>query len=134
MRKQEVGWKGRGHFFAAAAQAIRDILVEQSRRRAALKRGGDRNRVDVEVAELAIQPPKEDVLALDEVLQRLEADDPRKGQIVNLRYFAGLTMEDTAVALGVSVGTVEREWWYIRAWLRTQLEGGAAGYGGAGAT
>jgi RNA polymerase sigma factor (TIGR02999 family) len=119
--KQEQGWKGRGHFFAAAAQALRDILVEQARRKAALKRGGDRQRLDVHEAELAIQPPEEDVLALEEALQRLEADDPRKGQIVNLRYFAGLTLEDTAEALEVSVTTVEREWRYVKTWLYTQL-------------
>ena len=100
---------------------MRDILVEQARRKAALKRGGDRKRLDVEDVELAIQPPGEDILALDEALQRLEADDPRKGQIVNLRFFAGLTGEEAATALGVSVTTVEREWRYIKTWLYTQL-------------
>jgi RNA polymerase sigma factor (TIGR02999 family) len=119
--RQDEGWKGRGHFFAAAAQAIRDILVEQARRRAALKRGGDRHRIDVEAADLAIQAPEDDVLALDEALKRLEADDPRKGRLVNLRYFAGLTVEDTAEALEVSVSTVEREWRYVRSWLYGQL-------------
>ncbi len=115
------GWEGRGHFFAAAARAMRDILVEQARRRGALKRGGGRRRFDLDEADLAIQPPCESVVALDEALKRLEEDDPRKGQIVNLRYFAGLTAPETAAALGVSVGTVEREWRYIRAWLYTQL-------------
>ena len=119
--QKEDGWDGRGHFFAAAAQAMRDILVEQARRRATLKRGGDRKRLDLDEAELEIEAPAEDVLALDEALQRLESDDPRKGQIVNLRYFVGMTAEETATALGVSVTTVEREWRYIRAWLRTQL-------------
>lgn len=71
--------------------------------------------------DLAIQPPAEDVLALDEALRRLVADDPRKGRIVNLRYFAGLTAQETAEALDVSIGTVEREWRYIKAWLHTQL-------------
>ena len=121
IRTEDPGWDGRGHFFAAAAQAMRDILVEQARRKAALKRGGDRKRLDVEDVELAIQPPGEDILALDEALQRLEADDPRKGQIVNLRFFAGLTGEEAATALGVSVTTVEREWRYIKTWLYTQL-------------
>ncbi len=115
------GWEGRGHFFAAAARAMRDILVEQARRKAALKRGGGRRRFDLDEDDLAIQPPCEGVVALDEALKRLEEDDPRKGQIVNLRYFAGLTAPETAAALGVSVGTVEREWRYIRAWLFTQL-------------
>ncbi len=80
--------------------------------------------------DLSIQPPREDILALDEALKRLEADDHRKGQIVNLRYFAGLTAEETAAALEVSVGTVEREWRYIKAWLHTQL---AEADGSAGA-
>jgi RNA polymerase sigma factor (TIGR02999 family) len=126
------GWDGRGHFFAAAAQAMRNILVDQARRKAALKRGGGRGRRDLEDGDLAIQPPRDDILALDEALTRLEADDPRKGRIVNLRYFAGLTAEETAAAMDVSVGTVEREWRYIKAWLRTQLAeatGGARGKG-----
>jgi RNA polymerase sigma factor (TIGR02999 family) len=114
-------WDGRGHFFGAAAQAMRDILVDQARRKAALKRGGDRKRLNIEGANLAIEPPGENLVALDDALRRLEADDPRKGQVVNLRYFAGLTAEETAASLGVSVGTVEREWRYIRTWLRTQL-------------
>ncbi len=119
--RADPGWEGRGHFFGAAARAMRDILVEQARRKAALKRGGDRKRFDLEDADLAIEPPRDNVVALDEAIKRLEADDPRKGQIVNLRYFAGLTAQETAAALGVSVGTVEREWRYIRAWLYTQL-------------
>lgn len=119
--KADPGWEGRGHFFAAAARAMRDILVEQARRKAALKRGGDRKRADLVDADLAIKPPSEDILALDEAIKRLEADDPRKGQIVNLRYFAGFTAPETAAALGVSVGTIEREWRYIRSWLYTQL-------------
>ncbi|MHC4711132.1 MAG: sigma-70 family RNA polymerase sigma factor [Planctomycetota bacterium] len=122
------GWDGRGHFFGAAAQAMRNILVDQARSKAALKRGGGRQRLDLQDGDLAIQPPREDILALDEALHRLEADDPRKGRIVNLRYFAGLTAEETAAALDVSVGTVEREWRYIKAWLHTQLaEGDGSG-------
>ncbi|MHC4769154.1 MAG: sigma-70 family RNA polymerase sigma factor [Planctomycetota bacterium] len=124
------GWDGRGHFFGAAAQAMRNILVDQARSKAALKRGGGRQRLDLQDGDLAIQPPREDILALDEALRRLEADDPRKGRIVNLRYFAGLTAEETAAALDVSVGTVEREWRYIKAWLHTQLAEGD-GSGGA---
>jgi len=118
------GWDGRGHFFGAAAQAMRNILVDQARRKGALKRGGGRQRLDLQDGDLAIQPPREDILALDEALRQLETDDPRKGQIVNLRYFAGLTAEETAAALDVSVGTVEREWRYIKAWLQTQLAEG----------
>lgn len=115
------GWDHRGHFFAAAAGAMRDILVEQARRRASLKRGGDRQRVDVDPAELAIEPPTDDVLAVNEALERLEAVDPRKRQVINLRYFAGLPNQEAANVLGVSVGTVEREWRYIRAWLKREL-------------
>ncbi|MHC4081057.1 MAG: sigma-70 family RNA polymerase sigma factor [Planctomycetota bacterium] len=121
------GWDGRGHFFAAAAQAMRNVLVDQARRKAALKHGGGRRRLELADSDLAIQPPREDILALDEALKRLETDDPRKGQVVNLRYFAGLTAEETAAALDVSVGTVEREWRYIKAWLHTQLAGAEAG-------
>lgn len=115
------GWNSRGHFFAAAAQAMRQILVDQARRKASLKRGGNRKRVDMEDAELLIEPPSDNILALDEALQQLEQDDPRKGKIVMLRYFAGLTMEETAAALNVSVLTIEREWRFIRAFLYTQL-------------
>ena len=121
---EDPGWDGRGHFFAAAAQAMRDILVEHARRKMAKKRGGDRRRVAAEEAEPTLEPPSEDVLAIDEAIKRLEQDDPRKGQIVNLRYFARLTTAETAVALGVSVGTIEREWRYIRAWLQRELTKG----------
>ena len=115
------GWDGRGHFFASAARAMRDILVDQARRKAAVKHGGDRKRQDLNEFDLVLKPPREDLLALDEALTRLEDEDPRKGQIVNLRYFARFTTEETAEVLGVSVGTIEREWRYIKAWLRTQL-------------
>jgi RNA polymerase sigma factor (TIGR02999 family) len=115
------GWDGRRHFFAAAARAMRDILVEQARRKAAAKHGGDRQRVPLDFAEPSIVPPSDDVLAIDEAMRRLEADDARKGQIVNLRYFARLTTAETAKALGLSIGTIEREWRYIRAWLQREL-------------
>lgn len=118
------GWQGRGHFFGAAARAMRDILVEQARRKARIKHGGDRDRVGIEHAEAEgpeIAAPIENMVALDEALRRLEADDARKGQIVNLRFFAGLTAEQTAEALGISLGTVEREWRYVKAWLFAEL-------------
>lgn len=118
---EDPGWDGRGHFFAAAATAMRDILVEQARRKMAIKRGGGQQRIDIEYAEPAFVPPSEDVLAVDEAVKRLEKDDPRKGQIVNLRYFARLTAQETALALGISVATVGREWRYIRAWLEREL-------------
>ena len=118
---QDPGWNGRGHFFGAAAQAMRHILIEQARRRAALKRGGDRKAVDLENAEPEIQPPSDDVLALDEALQELERTDPRKARLVLLHHFAGLTMAETAAILGVSVPTVEREWRFTRSLLYTRL-------------
>lgn len=118
---EDPGWTSRGHFFAAAAQAMRQILVDQARRKASRKHGGDRQRVDLGRAEPFIEPPAEDLLALDEALKRLEEADPRKGKIVMLRYFAGLTNEETAAALDISVPTVERDWRFIRTFLYTLL-------------
>lgn len=115
-------WNGRAHFFGAAAIAMRRILVEQARRRGRHKRGGDRERVELADACAAIDPPGEDILALDEALRELEARDARKGRIVNLRYFAGLTAVETAEVLGVSIGTIEREWRFIKVWLRDRLD------------
>ena len=115
------GWNGRGHFFGAAALAMRRILVEQARRKARLRHGGGQRRLDVADAPLAIEPPGDDVLAVDHAVTRLEKEDPRKGRIVNLRYFAGLTTRETARVLGLSVGTIEREWRFIKAWLQVEL-------------
>ncbi|MGD2109155.1 MAG: ECF-type sigma factor [Phycisphaerae bacterium] len=116
------GWNGRRHFFGAAAQAMRRILVEQARRRGRIKHGGDRERVDLHSGFAALEEPDADVLGVDEVVRKLEARDPRKGQIVNLRYFAGFTAEETAEAIGLSLGAIEREWRFIKAWLREELE------------
>lgn len=121
MGNHDPGWEGRGHFFGAAARAMRDILVDQARRKASLKRGGDRRRQEIENVTPVVEPPSEDVLALDEALKRLESEDPRKGEIVDLRYFAGLSLEETAAVLNLSVGTIKREWRYIKHWLFTQL-------------
>jgi len=115
------GWNGRGHFFGAAALAMRRILVEQARRKARIKHGGGKQAIELSDAILAIDPPGADVLAIDEAISRLEKEDPRKGKIVNLRYFAGLTVKEAAVALGLSVGTLEREWRFIKAWLQVEL-------------
>jgi RNA polymerase sigma factor (TIGR02999 family) len=115
------GWNGRTHFLGAAALAMRRILVERARRRGRLRHGGGRARVDLEGDALADPVPDERLLAVDEAVARLESQDPRKGRIVNLRYFAGLGNEETAAVLGVSVGTVEREWRFIRAWLKAEL-------------
>lgn len=116
------GWDGRAHFFGAAAQAMREILVDQARRRGALKRGGDQNRQALSDDLPVLQSPVEDILALDEVLKKLEALDPRKGQIVMLRFFAGLTMQEIADAIETSKSSIERDWRYIRAWLYKELE------------
>jgi RNA polymerase sigma factor (TIGR02999 family) len=118
---RDPGWDGKGHFFGAAARAMREILVENARRKGAAVHGGDRRRVDIEGAEPAIEPPPRDVLAVDEAVARLEAVDPIKGQIVNCRFFARLTTDETAAALGLTPITVRREWRYIRAWLQRQL-------------
>lgn len=119
--ESDPGWDNRGHFFAAAAQAMRQILVDQYRRKAAVKHGGGRKRVDAEENDVAAPQADMDILALDEALVRLEEQDARKAKIVNLRYFAGLTAEETAAALGVSIGTIEREWRYIKRWLLTEM-------------
>ncbi len=119
--KADPGWDHRGHFFAAASQAMRQILVDQARRKAAMKHGGDRKRLDIDELQLAIETPHEDVLALHDALERLEQEDPRKAQIAVFRYFAGLTGKETAAALGVSVRTVEREWRYVVARLHQEL-------------
>ncbi|MHC5113933.1 MAG: ECF-type sigma factor [Planctomycetota bacterium] len=119
---EDPGWNGRRHFFGAAALAMRRILVEQARRKARLKHGGGRHRVELDDGVGAIESPTDDVVAVDDAVRRLEAQDARKGAIVNLRYFGGLTAEETARALGVSLGTVEREWRFIKAWLQVELE------------
>jgi RNA polymerase sigma factor (TIGR02999 family) len=128
VRNQDPGWKGRRHFFGAAAQAMREILIEQARRKGRLKHGGGRGR-RVELSEgLAwIEPPAADILALDEALKRLQAEDPRLAEIVLLRYFSGLSVEETAAVVGVSVSTLTRDWRFARAWLAGFLGRAAAG-------
>jgi RNA polymerase sigma factor (TIGR02999 family) len=123
------GWEGRGHFFGAAARAMRDILVEQARRKAAVKHGGGRRRLDLDGVELAPDTGgAEGLLELDEALRRMEAQDPRRAEIVMLRCFAGLSEQETAAALGVTDRTVRREWRYIKAWMLRELESlGASG-------
>lgn len=118
---EDPGWDDRKQFFAAAAQAMRDILVEQARRKATVKRGGNRRRVDSDQVEPLVEPLSQEILAIDEAIRRLEQEDPRKGQIVNMRYFARMTTAETAAALGISVATVGREWRFIRSWLEREL-------------
>lgn len=117
------GWESRGHFFFAAARSMRDILVEQARQKAALKRGKGHHRVDADKLMIAIETPAEDMLALDEALQRLEKAEPRKHKLVMLRFFAGLTAQEAAQALDVSLRTVERDWRFVRATLHKELAG-----------
>jgi len=116
-----VTWEGRQHFFFAAARAMRDILVEQARRKAGPKQGGGHRRRELDEACAVIEPPSDDVLAVHEALDELEARDPLKAQIVLLRYFTGLTMDETATVLGLAERTLDRHWRYIRAWLMKRL-------------
>ncbi len=114
-------WNSRGHFFAAAAEAIRRILVEQAHRKNRVRHGGELRRIDFD-SELQISDEAdENLLALDEALQRLAIKDQQAAEVVKMRYFAGLTIEETASALGTSVRTVNRHWAYARAWLFRQL-------------
>jgi len=116
-------WDSRGHFFAAAAEAMRRILIERARRRGRLKHGGEFQRVDLPDEILIGNSTCEDVLALDEALTKLESLQPEKAQLVKLRFFAGLTIEQTAEALGMSVSTADRQWVYARAWLFREISG-----------
>jgi RNA polymerase sigma factor (TIGR02999 family) len=117
-------WDGRGHFFAAAAEAMRRILVEQARRKKSEKRGGASQRVDLELDSLAASQRDEKLIALDEALTQLEREEPQQAALVKLRYFAGLTIKEAAAALGVSTATADRYWNYARAWLQRQMAGG----------
>ena len=117
----DVTWEGRQHFFFAAARAMRDILVEQARRKAGPKRGGGQRRRELDEACAVLEPPSDQVLAVHEALQELEARDPLKAQIVLLRYFTGLTMDEIATVLGLAERTLDRHWRYIRAWLMKRL-------------
>ena len=115
-------WNGRGHFFAAAAEAMRRILIDQARRKQADKHGGGWHRLDVLDAELAVDSTGDDLLAVHEALTRLAARDPAAARLVELRFFAGLTLEQAAAALGIPARTAYRHWAYARAWLRRELD------------
>jgi RNA polymerase sigma factor (TIGR02999 family) len=116
-------WDNRGHFFAAAAEAMRRILVENARRKNRAKHGGGRQRVSLDAAVSVQQAPDEDLVALDEALTRLTAYDPVKAEVVKLRFFAGLTMPEIATTLNLSLATVERYWTFARTWLYAELAG-----------
>jgi RNA polymerase sigma factor (TIGR02999 family) len=123
---QDPGWNGRNHFLAAAAEAMRRILVERSRRKRAEKRGGELRRVDLYAVDLLCVPsgtPVDDLLALDEALTRFAAHDPVKAELVKLRYFVGLSVEEAAGVLGISRATAARHWDYARSWLYSELRG-----------
>jgi RNA polymerase sigma factor (TIGR02999 family) len=114
-------WQNRGHFFAAAAESMRRILIESARRRGRRKRGGDRRRVALPLAAPAPELAPEDLLDLDEALTALAAEDPVKAELVKLRSFGGLSVEETAACLGISRATADRYWTYARAWLYERL-------------
>jgi RNA polymerase sigma factor (TIGR02999 family) len=125
VRNQDPGWEGRRHFFGAAARAMREILIEQARRKATHKHGGQAHRVELADGLAWIDPPADDLLALDEAIGHLQAEDPHLAELVHLRYYAGLSIEETAAVLGASESTIKRDWRYARAWLARRLGGGA---------
>lgn len=116
-------WDGPGHFFGAAAEAMRRILVDRARRKRRVKHGGGRERVGMDIEPAAVEGLSIDILALDEALDRLTADSPAEAQVVKLRYFAGLTLPEAARALGISLATAERHWTYARTWLYAEMKG-----------
>jgi RNA polymerase sigma factor (TIGR02999 family) len=118
-------WNSRGHFFAAAAEAMRRILVDQARHKASRKAGGRRVRQDVDGLEIALPEIPEDLLALDEALNKLAATDKRAADLVHLRFFAGLPLPEAAHMLGISPRTADRLWAYARAWLHQEIQGSA---------
>ncbi len=119
-------WDSRGHFFAACAEAMRRILIDQARRRRSQKRGGGMQRVDLDEAALRAAPEDhaaEDLLALDEALRQFEDEEPLKARLVKLRYFAGLSLQEAAETLGISLATAKRHWIYARSWLYGKVRG-----------
>jgi RNA polymerase sigma factor (TIGR02999 family) len=119
----EQHWNGRGHFFAAAAEAMRRILIETARRKKRIKHGGGRQRVELDEIDLPVGTTPEELLALDEALGKLALEDPPAAEVVKLHFFAGLTMDETAAALGVGRSTAYRQWTYAKAWLHTAVRG-----------
>lgn len=122
--EQAQHWDSRRHFFAAAAEAMRRILIESARRRGRIKRGGNTNRVILEDVAIAGEFDQEDVLALDDALRKLGTEDPASAELVRLRFFAGLKNEEAAAVLGISAVTAKRTWRYARAWLHREMQGG----------
>jgi RNA polymerase sigma factor (TIGR02999 family) len=114
-------WSHRGHFFAAAAEAMRRILVEKARRKQRVKHGGEHHRVEMDDERLVCLVPADQILAVDEALERFAQEEPEKAQLVKLRFFAGLSIEEASEALGISRATASRHWTYARAWLHDAL-------------
>ncbi len=110
-------WNSRGHFFMAAAEAMRRILVENARRKKSIKKGGDRKRIDIELTELSTGKTDEDIIALDEALEVFSKEEPEVSDLIKLRYFGGLSLEQAGKALGMSPRTADRNWAYGRVWL-----------------
>jgi RNA polymerase sigma factor (TIGR02999 family) len=125
--EQRQHWDSRGHFFAAAAEAMRRILIENARRKRRLKHGGDFKRVDLDQACVVADSKNDDILALDEAIAKLAREDPKKAELVKLRYFAGFSVDEAADLLGISRAMAKRHWSYARAWLYAALEDSADG-------
>ena len=119
-------WNGRQHFFAAAAEAMRRILVDHARRRRAAKRGAGVERLDLDEVDIAAPAPDDQLLAVDEAVAKFERVDARKAELVKLRYFVGLSFEEVAAVLGIAVPTAKQWWAYARAWLRVEIAGSGA--------
>jgi RNA polymerase sigma factor (TIGR02999 family) len=126
--QEQVSWQNRSHFFGIAAQSMRRILVDHAREHLAAKRGAGAQRVPLELAAGVAAELPVDLIMLDAALQQLAAQDERQGRVVELRFFGGLTIEETAEVVGVSPATVKREWEFARAWLRRQMVADASDY------
>jgi RNA polymerase sigma factor (TIGR02999 family) len=119
-------WEGRGHFFAAAAEAMRRILVENARRKRRMKHGGGRERIDLDAVQPTAANPRDDIIALDAALTRLAVEDPQAAKLIELRHFGGLSVAEAAEALGIAPRSADRLWAFARAWLHRELSGTAA--------
>ncbi len=119
---EEARFAGRAHFFAAAAEAMRHILIDSARRKQAVRHGGGQARVDIQDVQIAAPADEEELLAVHEVLDKLAAEDPQKAELTKLRFFVGMTFEEAAEVLGISVATAKRHWSYARAWLYEEIQ------------
>ncbi|MHC4975529.1 MAG: ECF-type sigma factor [Planctomycetota bacterium] len=121
--RSQTNWDGRGHFFAAAAESMRRILIDHARARGAARRGGSWRQINLDLSQISLDEVPAELVDLDEVLTRFQDEDPDKAHLVELRFFAGLTMEQACSVLGISLATGHRHWAYARAWLFSELEG-----------